>query len=261
MKKYLVDLYEAQAADQHLKAPKWMFRTYLAVFPVPLGKTLRIDMVKEFLSGHDIKGKRILDVGCGIGDLSFMLSDQGAGEVIGVELDQHKVDEANKIAKRWNMQHLTFYQGDVTKLDQMGLGEFDYIFCLAVMEHIKDDIGLLRQMQSMLRPGGYFVMQVPSADRRTVAEKEEADGHERPGYHYAEVPKILSSAGLRPTKQRTMDPYGLMYYWSSWSRPGSKRYNWRFATFAPFFITAIRVTSALNKRPGAELGFMAVKEA
>jgi len=73
MEKYLVDLF-ATAAQEQGQAPLWIVRLYLSLFNVPLGKTLRVDMVKHLLHGQNLQGKRVLDVGCGVGDLSFILA-------------------------------------------------------------------------------------------------------------------------------------------------------------------------------------------
>src|SRR5215831_9982127 len=99
MDKYLVDLFVTSAREKS-RVPGWLIRFYLSLFGVPLGKTIRIDMVKELIRGFEVKGKRILDVGCGAGDLSLMLTQQGA-EVIGVELDAQKVASANRTARQW----------------------------------------------------------------------------------------------------------------------------------------------------------------
>ena len=125
MEKYLVDLFVASAQEQ-MRAPKALLRLYLSLFSPPLGKTLRLDMVKDMLTGQDLHGKRVLDVGCGIGDLSFLLAQRGA-EVIGVELDEQKVARASSIARKWHFTGLRFLATDVTKLDQMSLGQFDAI--------------------------------------------------------------------------------------------------------------------------------------
>ena len=259
MRKYLVDLFVASAQEQ-MRAPKALLKAYLALFSPPLGKTLRLDMVQDMLVGQDLRGKRVLDVGCGIGDLSFMLAERGA-EVIGVELDSQKVKRATAVASKWHFSGLTFLAADVTRLDRMNLGQFDAIFCIALLEHIADDAALLNIMRSMLRPGGIFVLEVPSARRRTIPEVEAADGHMRPGYLFDEASNLLASTGLRVVYRRSMDPFGLNYYWFVCSRvlPWRKAQRWLFALLAPFFIFLIRFTSAFNKRPGAELCFLAIK--
>lgn len=260
MEKYLVELFIASAQEQ-TRTPGWLLRLYLALFSPPLGKTLRLDMVKDLIRNYDFHGKRVLDVGCGIGDLSFLLAKRGA-TVVGVELDGKKVADAKKIAQNWKFHDLTFIAGDVTKMDQMSLGQFDAIFCLAIMEHIQDDVTLLQQIQSMLKPGGMFVMEVPSARRKTIPDIERADGHMRPGYFFEQVPELLHGTGLSVKATRTMDPCGLVYYWCVFSRllPNPKVQRWAFVTLAPLFIALIRLTSHFIHRVGAELCFLAINE-
>jgi SAM-dependent methyltransferase len=261
MEKYLVDLFESSVREKS-QVPGWLIRLYLNLFGIPLGKTIRIDMVRELLRGYEVKGKRILDVGCGVGDLSFMLAQKGA-DVIGVELDAQKVASANKTAEKWQIEGLRFIAADVTKLEQMSLGQFDMIFCIALVEHIKDDVDLLRQVHSLLRPGGQFIMEVPSALRKTIPAVEEEDGHQRPGYVFEEVPALLERVGLKVQRKCKRDPLGLFYYWCLFSRlvPGPKGRGRLFAVLAPIFIPLIRLTSLLNKQSGTEIGFIAVKEA
>lgn len=260
MQKYLVELFVASAQEQ-TKAPRWLLRLYLYLFNPPLGKTLRLDMVKNLIQGYDFRDKRILDVGCGIGDLSFLLADRGAN-VVGIEIDAKKVADANTIAQRWGFNELHFLAGDVTKLDQMNLGQFDAIFCLAILEHIQEDVALLKKMQSMLKADGLFLMEVPSARRKTIPEIEVADGHMRPGYFFEKVPDLLARTGFHVKAMRTMDPCGLIYYWCVFARliPNKKVQRWVFVAIAPLFIALIRLSSRLIHRVGAELCFLAVKD-
>jgi 2-polyprenyl-6-hydroxyphenyl methylase/3-demethylubiquinone-9 3-methyltransferase len=266
MKPYLLDLFVA-SAKAHTRTPDWIIRLYLSIFEPPLGKTLRLDLVNALLRqyGCDLRGKRVLDVGCGIGDLGFILAERGA-HVIGVELDPRKVEYANKIALKWSFpeERLRFIAGDVCELEQMGLGQFDAVFCLALLEHVEDDMGLLRQIHHLLHPDGFLMLEVPSATRRTIPEVEAEDGHVRPGYSFKEMPGLLARAGFCLNATQTIDPLGLKYHWLAFSRvfPGRTARGQLFAILAPLFIPLIRLTSVIVKRPeaGAELCFIAIKE-
>lgn len=260
MEKYLVDLFVTSAQEQ-VRVPGWLIRLCLSIFGTPIGKALRLDMVKDVLQGYELQGKRVLDVGCGVGDLSFMFAGHGAN-VVGIELDAKKVARATKIAEQWHFDELRFIARDALTIEQMNLGQFDAIFCIAVLEHVQDDFGLLRQMQSVLRPGGILVLQVPSARRKIIPAVEAEDGHVRLGYIPEDMPKLLADMGFRLIKLRTWDPLGLFYYWYKFSRivPGPKGRGRLFTVLAPLFITLIRLTTALIKRPGTELCLLAVKE-
>jgi SAM-dependent methyltransferase len=260
MEKYLEDLFVISSVGKS-RVPGWLIRLYLTVFDVPLGKTIRIDMVRQLLKGYEMRGKRVLDVGCGVGDLSLLMAHAGA-EVIGVELDPQKVESATKVAKKWHFDNVRFIAGDVTKIEHMSLGQFDVIFCIALLEHIKDDAGLLRQIHGLLRPEGFFVLEVPSALRKTIPEVEAEDGHARPGYVFEDVPAFLEKAGIRVLRKCTRDPLGLFYHWCRLSRliPGPRARGQLFAVLAPVFIALIRITSLFIEKTGTELGFLGIKQ-
>lgn len=259
MEPYLADLFVASAHDQRLRAPEWLLRAYLHLFGPPLMKPLRVRMAERLVKGRDWRGARVLDVGCGIGDLGFRLAARGA-DVVGVELDPAKVTYASRVRDRWGFRNLHFIAGDATRLGQLGLGRFDAAFCLALLEHVEDDIGLVRQIAALLRPGGLLVVEVPSAARRTIPEVEASDGHARPGYHPWKVEVLLAAAGLRLVSACSLDPLGLSYFWWRCSLPGSRVDRWLYTALAPLFQTLIRLTSASIKRPGSELCFLAVRD-
>jgi|SRR5690348_7467493 len=259
MEPYLADLFVASAHDQRLRAPGWLLRVYLHLFGPPLMKPLRVRMAERLVKRCDWRGARVLDVGCGIGDLGFRLAARGA-EVVGVELDAAKVAYAARVRDNWGFRNLRFIAADATHIERLGLGRFDAAFCLAVLEHVEDDIGLLRQVAALLRPGGLLVLEVPNAARRTIPEVEASDGHARPGYHPWKVEVLLAAAGLRLVSSCSLDPLGLSYYWWRCSLPGSRVDRWLYTALAPLFQALIRVTSAVIKRPGSELCFLATHD-
>lgn len=259
MEPYLADLFVASAHNQRLRAPGWLLRAYLHLFGPPLMKPLRVRMAERLVKGRDWRGARVLDVGCGIGDLCFRLAARGA-EVVGIELDPAKVAYASRVRDRWGFRDLRFIAADATYLDRLGLGRCDAVFCLAVLEHVEDDAGLLRQVAALLRPSGLFVLEVPNASRRTIPEVEAADGHARPGYHAWTVEALLAAAGLRLVSACSLDPLGLSYYWWRCSLPGSRMDRWLYTALAPLFQTLIRLTSAVITRPGSELCFLAIRD-
>ena len=155
---------------------------------------------------------------------------------------------------------MRFIASDVTQLGTMQLGDFDIIFCLAVLEHIRDDVALLQQIQRMLRPGGLLVLEVPSAERRTLAAKEEEDGHERPGYVVDDIQTLLARTGLHLISQCSMDPFGLIYYWNKLSLRDARVNPLLKAVLGPVFVPLIRLSSRVVDRPGDELCFLAAND-
>ena len=72
---------------------------------------------------------KILDVGCGLGYDSYLLSELGAS-VIGVDFSEKSIEIA-----RQNVQNCDFFVSDITMpLDN--LGQFDGMLCLGVIDYV-----------------------------------------------------------------------------------------------------------------------------
>ena len=85
-------------------------------------------------------GKRVLDVGCGVGRWSRLLAQRGA-VVVGVDLSPTMIAEAQRRAVRDGvLQRCRFEVGDLSSLE---LGEqFDFILAVTVLQHIIDPAAL-----------------------------------------------------------------------------------------------------------------------
>ena len=103
-----------------------------------------------------VKGKALLDFGCGTGAVAAALRDV-CSRVSVVELNQA---QRAGIAKDWSIEAAR----EVTNLD----GDFDLITLFHVLEHLPDPISTLKQLKSRLRPGGILLVEVPHADDALV---------------------------------------------------------------------------------------------
>lgn len=95
------------------------------------------------------QGERILDVGCGTGDLAASLTEQGA-HVVGIDLSQNMVDAA---AHKY--PHIDFAQRDVTNLSFSN--EFDAVFSNATLHWVKTPEAAIHSIYTALKKGGRFV--------------------------------------------------------------------------------------------------------
>lgn len=104
-------------------------------------------------------GQTVLDVGCGNGRLRQVFKNKNI-KYIGVDNSQGliKLAEDNQESRIEN-QELLF--GNILELDKLEKNNFDYIFCIAVLNHLpgKDlQIKALEQMKNKLAPGGKIIM-------------------------------------------------------------------------------------------------------
>ena len=83
----------------------------------------------------DIKNKRILDLGCGAGDLSHALSEQGA-EVMGIDISENWIDICKK--EYSDQKNLEFLVADGSDLNQLTDSSFDFVVMNMVLLNVPE---------------------------------------------------------------------------------------------------------------------------
>jgi len=110
---------------------------------------------KAILGAVSWKGKRVLDIGCGTGELAFYVAQQGADEVVGIDYSPSAITVAKDSYARTN---LMFECMDVSNIS----GTFDVITIVGVLEHIDEPLALLHKAKKLLRPKGSIIVTCPN---------------------------------------------------------------------------------------------------
>jgi len=99
-------------------------------------------------------GMRVLDIGCGMGDVSFLVADivGPQGSVVGVDLDVSVLHLADQRRAARGLENILFLEGDARSVDSEGL--FDAAVGRFVLMYMKDPTAALRLIAQPLRPGG-----------------------------------------------------------------------------------------------------------
>lgn len=105
-----------------------------------------------------VKGKTVLDTGCGAGYGSAFLKKVGAKKVVGVDIDPPTIEYTKN---HYRLSGLEFQVMDCTHLkfrDEV----FDIVVSFEVLEHIKNYSQYLAEIKRVLKPGGLLILSTPN---------------------------------------------------------------------------------------------------
>jgi SAM-dependent methyltransferase len=108
--------------------------------------------IKTGFEPQDLNGKRVLDVGCGMGRFAEVATRWGA-RVVGVDLSAAAEVAARNLADR----EFLALQADVFHLP-FELESFDCIYSLGVLHHTPDCEAAVKVLPQFLRPGGIMAV-------------------------------------------------------------------------------------------------------
>ena len=111
-------------------------------------------------------GKRILDVGCGVGtaELNLGMLRLSQVELFGVDRLVDRVREARASMQAHNLR-AEFAGADASALP-FSDGAFDSTFCVAVLQHVGDLPGALSEFARVTKPGGRVLVVEPDNSAR-----------------------------------------------------------------------------------------------
>jgi SAM-dependent methyltransferase len=122
-------------------------------------ETLQLHLSRYAFAAEHARRGRILDIACGVGYGSRLLSDclPAGTEVLGVDLSEAAITHARQQYRR---EGLDFAVADALRFsDERG---FDTIVSLETIEHLPDPDAFIDRMMGLLKPGGAFIASVPT---------------------------------------------------------------------------------------------------
>jgi ubiquinone/menaquinone biosynthesis C-methylase UbiE len=104
---------------------------------------------------HLGEGKRVLDVGCGIGDPTLQVAVLVGphGRVLGIDLVEDMIVTARERAAALGLAHVEFRAGDVTSM-ALPPAAFDAVLGRWSVIYMADAVGALARLRDVLAPGG-----------------------------------------------------------------------------------------------------------
>jgi len=111
---------------------------------------LRLDYIDRIAA---LRGKNVLDVGCGGGILAEAMAGRGA-QVTGIDL----ADKPLQVAQLHLLESgraVTYLKIAVEELARESPGSFDVVTCMEMLEHVPDPAATVRACATLLKPGGH----------------------------------------------------------------------------------------------------------
>ncbi len=134
----------------------------------PIPRFIEYARMRSVLKGcGDVKGKRILEIGCEQGILTARIPE-GYKELIATDISPRALEDAKKFCKK---PRIKFLVRDATKKMEFSENHFDIIICSETLEHVPDYMAVVKEMHRLLRPAGRLSLSVPYEKSITSAKR------------------------------------------------------------------------------------------
>jgi len=114
----------------------------------------------------DLRGKTVLDAGCGDGALLELISGHGA-EIVGMDINT-SVSVAYRRCKR--LPNVMILQGDIFQ-PCFQAESFDFVWCEGVVVHTPSPEKAFRRVSRLVKPGGRLYLWVYPSDRLSIYQR------------------------------------------------------------------------------------------
>jgi glycosyltransferase involved in cell wall biosynthesis/SAM-dependent methyltransferase len=129
-----------------------------------------------------VHGRRVLDIGCGVGYGAAVLADAGAAEVLAFDLSPEAVQHAESHFARPSITY------QIASADNFDFGQFDVVTCFELIEHVGAQDAAIAAIARALGPNGVAFISTPRPQ----------GGHLRSLFHVHELDFDEFSALLEP---------------------------------------------------------------
>jgi SAM-dependent methyltransferase len=187
-----------------------------------LGRAMRPTTLPLLERAGVTSGMRVLDVGCGGGDVTFDLASLVGltGSALGIDIDETKIELARADAEQVGVTNVEFRVGDLT--DGLGEATYDAIYVRFVLTHLRDPEAAVGIMRRALRPGGRLIVEDvdfrgsfcepehPDFERYEEIYEESARRNGGDPWIALRLPAMLVSAGFERVQPNVVQPADLV---------------------------------------------------
>ncbi len=99
------------------------------------------------------KDKKILDLGCGFGDLCKFAENDGARKVVGIDISKNMIDKAKKINYGEKISYLNLPMEKINEINE----KFDFVLSSLAFHYVENFDKLIKNIKNLLVPNGYLI--------------------------------------------------------------------------------------------------------
>ncbi|MGF1669253.1 MAG: class I SAM-dependent methyltransferase [Balneolaceae bacterium] len=156
-------------------------------------------LIARYGSEFDKRGEwSLLDAGCGFGQYDrFLLKKFKHINITALDVkEDYLKDSLHYFSSDVSKGRITFEKADLLNLNYKAT--FDLAICIDVLEHIDEDLRVIRNLYEALKPDGYFLMHSPSHYSEEDADEDNSfvGEHARAGYSKEDLRKKMEKAGF-----------------------------------------------------------------
>jgi len=177
----------------------------IKLFEKSLMKKEKVGLVSRLC---DFSGKKVFDLGCSNGTVSYFLRKNG-GHWIHADLDMENIQTARTLLTDNLFQ---FSEGGGLPV---GDRQFDVVVALDVLEHLENDADMVREIRRILKPNGGVIVSTPISGgffilnwfKEKMGLTPEIYGHKREGYSLRQLANLLEDNGFNITHSSTYSKF------------------------------------------------------
>ena len=116
---------------------------------------INLTRLKFITKNIQLKGLRVLDIGCGGGILTESIAKQGA-LTTGIDASEENINVATHHAFENNLE-INYFVTNAEEFSKKNKGGFDLITCMELLEHVPDPLSIIKVSKKMIKSGGHII--------------------------------------------------------------------------------------------------------
>lgn len=156
-------------------------------------------------------GRRVLEIGSGIGNMTGYLLEGADRAVLATDIDPDRLD---RLRRRWPGEpRLATAVWDAGEEAPESVAAFrpDTVVCINILEHLRDDAAALERMHGLLPPAGRMVLFLPALETLYGSLDRMLSHYRR--YNRGALAALLAAGGFQIERLHYVNSLGIFGWW------------------------------------------------